>query len=69
MRASQMSYVKWLVVVLLVLAVLARNPHAVLGQPSTEATVDFGSDPKWDAFRNRLLPKDLPVVRQDFGYR
>lgn len=29
----------------------------------------FQRDPEWDGFRNRLLPDERPVVRQDFGYR
>jgi hypothetical protein len=29
----------------------------------------FDTDPQWDGFRNRLLPKQLPIVRQDFGHR
>ena len=29
----------------------------------------FDRDPKWEGFRNRLLPAKLPVTRQDFGYQ
>jgi hypothetical protein len=30
---------------------------------------EFQADPQWEGFRNRLLPKKLPIVKQDFGYR
>ncbi len=30
---------------------------------------DFSADPNWDGFRNRLLPEQLPLVKQAFGYR
>lgn len=33
------------------------------------ARESFDADPNWEGFRNRLLPADLPLVRQDFGYR
>src|SRR5690606_2286690 len=29
----------------------------------------FDADPNWDGFRNRLLPPQLPKVKQSFGYR
>jgi len=30
---------------------------------------DFATAPRWDEFRNRLLPEQLPIVRQDFGFQ
>jgi hypothetical protein len=30
---------------------------------------DFSSDPKWEGFRNRLLPAEPRMTRQDFGHR
>jgi hypothetical protein len=29
----------------------------------------FDTDPRWEGYRNRLVPDDLPVTRQDFGHR
>jgi hypothetical protein len=29
----------------------------------------FDHDPVWEGFRNRLLPEQLPLARQKFGYR
>jgi hypothetical protein len=29
----------------------------------------FDIDPRWEGFRNRLVPETLPVTRQSFGYR
>src|SRR5688572_16803938 len=29
----------------------------------------FDKDPAWDAFQNRIPPKDGKTVKQDFGYR
>src|SRR5262245_41911831 len=28
---------------------------------------DSSHDPRWDGYRNRLLPDPLPLTRQDFG--
>src|SRR5262245_54713410 len=28
----------------------------------------FDRDPGWEGFNNRVVPKKVPVVRQDFGY-
>ena len=30
---------------------------------------NFDKDPAWDAFQNRIPPKDGKTVKQDFGYR
>lgn len=30
---------------------------------------DFAKDPGWESYRSQLLPKPLPVTRQDFGLR
>lgn len=30
---------------------------------------DFADDPRWDGFRNRLLPEEPRYTRQDFGFR
>src|SRR5215207_609912 len=32
-------------------------------------TENFDDDPAWEAFRNRIPPKDGKTVKQDFGYR
>lgn len=42
------------------------------GAPKNQSVLlqaDFSADPQWDGFRNRLLPQQLPIVRQEFGYR
>jgi hypothetical protein len=40
-----------------------------LAESDANVRESFDTDPRWDGFRNRLLPKKLPIVRQDFGYR
>ncbi len=42
-------------------------PHARSAELAGPFT--FDKDPGWEGFRNRLLPADLPITRQDFGYR
>src|ERR1043165_8788520 len=32
-------------------------------------TEHFDHDPGWEAFNNRVQPKKVPTVTQDFGYR
>ena len=29
----------------------------------------FDVDPRWEGYRNRLVPDNLPLTRQDFGHR
>src|SRR4026208_852459 len=41
----------------------------LLDAAPSEAQTDFSADPKWEGFRNRLLPASLPKTRQIFGYR
>lgn len=49
--------------VFLLIAIAATSAEAqVLRSPA------LSTDPGWDGFRNRLLPEDRPVTRQDFGY-
>src|SRR5687767_1155588 len=38
------------------------------GLGATEATDDFAIDPRWEGYRNRLLPDPIPITRQDFGW-
>lgn len=38
-------------------------------EPTKQNIQSFESDPGWEGFRNRLLPEQLPVARQDFGYQ
>jgi hypothetical protein len=33
-----------------------------------ERTQSFDSDPGWEGVNNRVVPKNRPTVRQDFGY-
>lgn len=40
-----------------------------LGHAAPQRHADFGTDPRWEGYRNRLLPAPLPRTRQDFGYR
>lgn len=35
---------------------------------SARVEENFDRDSNWESFRSRLLPAELPVVRQDFGY-
>jgi hypothetical protein len=52
------------------LPVLPLNNNVVesRAEPTREVRQTFDTDPQWDGFRNRLLPRQLPLVRQDFGY-
>jgi hypothetical protein len=29
----------------------------------------FDAEPRWETYRNRLVPNDLPLTRQAFGHR
>lgn len=51
----------------LVCSLLLTNSFAA--EPLLQRTESFSSDPHWEEFRNRLLPEELPTVKQDFGYR
>ncbi|MCA9094414.1 MAG: hypothetical protein KDA68_13070, partial [Planctomycetaceae bacterium] len=44
-------------------------PVLYSAEPLVQRTESFSSDPHWEEFRNRLLPEELPTVKQDFGYR
>lgn len=55
---------------------IARNLFAGLvfcmpaaGIVDAQNLEQFSVDPRWDGFRNRLLPRKLPVTTQQFGYR
>jgi hypothetical protein len=58
----------WIPLAALVLP-LQLNITESLAEPDAEARVSFDTDPQWEGFRNRLLAKKLPIVRQDFGHR
>lgn len=38
-------------------------------EPLVQRTETFSTDPNWEEFQNRRLPKELPTVKQDFGYQ
>jgi hypothetical protein len=57
--------VSWTVFNLLVTTSLLSLMCELRGQEFS----DFATDPHWQGFRNRLLPKVLPIAQQDFGYR
>lgn len=42
---------------------------SVAAEPAGAVREDFSADPKWDALNNRLLPANLPVTKQHFGWR
>jgi hypothetical protein len=46
----------------------ADAPREAGADPSLRRQ-DFTSDPNWDGYRNRLLPAEPRVTRQDFGHR
>ena len=50
-----------------VLAVVAAVAMVMLLTGATR-TQSFGEDPNWDQHNNRLIPKDPPMVTQDFGW-
>ena len=53
------------------IALLAAPVTCALGaEPSAprQKTETFGGDPHWDGKNNRLVPKSLSLVEQDFGY-
>lgn len=50
-------------------AALAATVSPLTAEPRSEVNATFDADPDWEGFRNHLLPKQLPVVRQDIGYR
>ena len=47
------------------LVVSAADPDP----PKNLRRADFAADPQWEGHRNRLVPENPPVTRQDFGYR
>src|SRR5262245_48159545 len=54
------------------LVVLLSCGAAASAEPSPpkrfQKTETFDRDPGWDGQRHRLVPKDPPLVKQDFGY-
>jgi hypothetical protein len=48
---------------------IVRAPGAEPQEPRGLRTADFTNDPKWDSFRNRLVPQRPRITKQDFGYR
>ena len=48
---------------------LALCSISVAAQELRQLSEDFTGDPRWEGFRNRLLPTPLPVTRQEFGWR
>ena len=59
----------WFVRNILCLICLAIANTPAVGQETVPVVQSFDTDPGWDGFRNRLRPKTMPVVRQDFGYQ
>ena len=49
---------------LCLMGVFFPGAHVVVA----EERADFGADPQWEGYRNRLLPDPLPITRQDFGW-
>lgn len=60
--------------ILLSVTLIGSGSATTGAEPRTEATAPglktehFDRDPVWEGFHNRLLPKVLPTVTQDFGY-
>ena len=55
--------------VILILCCFAPADTSLAKSPTSNLSkIEFGRDPKWEGFRNRLLPDFRPTVRQDFGY-
>lgn len=50
--------------ILLILLVL----NVASGAEPSIKTETFDGDPRWEAFNNRIMPKELKTVVQDFGY-
>ena len=50
-------------------AALSATVSPLTAESLAEVHTTFAADPNWEGFRNRLLPRQLPVVRQDIGYR
>jgi hypothetical protein len=44
-------------------------PAAIPAQGMTVKTEHFDRDPGWEGFNNHIIPKHVPTVTQDFGYR
>ncbi len=51
------------------LPILVASAIMLASEPSGERTPSFENDPAWIGIRNRLLPDELPITRQSFGYR
>jgi hypothetical protein len=54
----------------LLVALAIALTTAGAGEPPKQSikTQSFGKDPGWEGHNNRLLPKVLPSITQDFGY-
>jgi hypothetical protein len=50
------------------LVVLLTNWTSVGAEDPTRRFQDFTADPHWESYRSRLLPKPIPITRQDFGW-
>ena len=50
---------------LLGLTLVSLSTGWLLAEIKTES---FDSDPNWESFNNRMVPKRVPFVRQNFGY-
>ena len=53
----------------LVLVAMASITNASVGAEPRMHAESFNVDPQWEGYRHRLLPAELPTVRQDFGFR
>jgi hypothetical protein len=56
-------------ILLVALLISQLELAACAAEPLVQRKVSFAEDPRWEGFRNRLLPDPLPVVKQEFGYR
>jgi hypothetical protein len=52
----------------MILAMLVAALAVVAEESPGIRKLDLTSDPKWDGYRNRLVPDPPPVVKQDFGF-
>src|SRR5581483_10094860 len=50
------------------LAAADAEPGAAELQKTTTKTETFDRDPGWEGFNNRIVPKKIPTITQDFGY-
>lgn len=53
---------------LLGVALLGAATHAADAQKTSLKTESFDRDPGWEGFHNRIVPKHVPTVTQDFGW-